>query len=80
MNVALGGTLVEHLPDEVGEAITHRDERSIWAQHPVQVVAQSKLADVLQAMQPTDLLVASPVDPPPGQIANSRGTRRGWHG
>ncbi len=53
MNVALGGTLVEHLPDEVGEAITHRDERSIWAQHSVQVAERSKLANVLQTTQST---------------------------
>lgn len=48
MNVALGGTLVEHLPDEVGEQVTHRDPRSIWAVHPVQVEADSQLAEVLQ--------------------------------
>jgi putative glutamine amidotransferase len=52
MNVALGGTLVEHLPDMVGEQVPHRDPRSIWAVHPVQVEADSHLAEVLQTTNP----------------------------
>lgn len=47
MNVALGGTLVEHLPDVVGEVITHRDTRNIWAVHAVQVANDSNLASIL---------------------------------
>lgn len=52
MNVALGGTLVEHLPDVVGEAVVHRDVRSMWAQHIVAVEAGSKLAEILQTTSP----------------------------
>lgn len=52
MNVALGGTLIEHLPDVVGEAVPHRDERSIWAQHRVEVQEGTKLFDILQERQP----------------------------
>lgn len=48
MNVALGGTLVEHLPDVVGEAITHRDARQIWAVHAVQVTDGSTLAQIFE--------------------------------
>lgn len=51
MNVALGGTLVEHLPDIVGEQVPHRDPRNIWAVHPVQVADGSQLAAVLQATE-----------------------------
>lgn len=53
LNVALGGSLVEHLPDEVGEAITHRNpppghaQISSYALHPLRVDASSRLADVL---------------------------------
>ena len=53
LNVALGGSLVEHLPDVVGEEIVHRDVRSMWAQHPVTVDAGTKLAEILQATSPT---------------------------
>ena len=52
MNVALGGTLVEHLPDVVGEDIVHRDVRSMWAQHTVKVEEGTKLADILQTTLP----------------------------
>ncbi len=47
MNVALGGTLIEHLPDIVGEQIAHRDERSIWAAHAVELEPDSQLAAIL---------------------------------
>ncbi len=53
MNVALGGSLIEHLPDEVGESITHRDPRSIWAIHPVAIEPNSHLAAVLQTTDST---------------------------
>ncbi|MFN8492103.1 MAG: gamma-glutamyl-gamma-aminobutyrate hydrolase family protein [Caldilineaceae bacterium] len=51
MNVALGGTLVEHLPDVVGEGITHRDPRQIWAVHPVQLAAGSTLAKLFETTE-----------------------------
>jgi putative glutamine amidotransferase len=51
MNVALGGTLIEHLPDIVGEQILHRDERNIWAIHAVQIEADSRLAAILATRQ-----------------------------
>jgi putative glutamine amidotransferase len=53
MNVALGGTLIEHLPDIVGEQITHRDERNIWAVHSIQVDGASHVGAVLETTQMT---------------------------
>lgn len=53
LNVALGGSLVEHLPDEVGEAITHRNpppghaQIGSYALHPLIVDGGSRLADIL---------------------------------
>lgn len=53
LNVALGGSLVEHLPDEVGEAITHRNpppghaQISSYALHPLRVDEGSLLATIL---------------------------------
>jgi putative glutamine amidotransferase len=48
VNVALGGTLVEHLPDEVGEEVAHRGEGAgTRAFHPVAVQRRSKLAKIL---------------------------------
>jgi putative glutamine amidotransferase len=51
INVALGGTLVEHLPDEVGTAVVHRPEagRDAYEHHDVAVAAGSTLAGVLGA-------------------------------
>ena len=50
INVALGGTLVEHLPDEVGDAIEHRpadSAQTAYPRHPVKVDEGSKLAAVM---------------------------------
>ena len=49
LNVALGGTLIEHLPDEVGEAIEHRAPAGtgIYPRHPVAVEAGSRLAAIM---------------------------------
>lgn len=47
LNVALGGTLIEHLPDVVGEQVAHREPPDVPVEHGVQVVAGSKLARVL---------------------------------
>lgn len=57
LNVALGGSLVEHLPDEVGEAITHRNppsgraQISSYALHPLRVEGASRLAEILGAVE-----------------------------
>lgn len=47
INVALGGTLIEHLPDEVGEEVLHRLPPRKAARHPIEIQADSHLADVL---------------------------------
>ena len=51
LNVALGGTLVEHLPDEVGETLTHAPRPGSAADdyehHEVAVTPGSKLAATL---------------------------------
>ena len=53
LNVALGGSLVEHLPDEVGETIAHRNPPQSHAQiggyalHPLRVDGESRLAAIL---------------------------------
>ncbi|MEZ4558404.1 MAG: gamma-glutamyl-gamma-aminobutyrate hydrolase family protein [Caldilineaceae bacterium] len=50
INVALGGSLIEHLPDEVGHDVVHRilpPEEP--AKHGVQVAAASRLAAILQS-------------------------------
>lgn len=53
LNVALGGSLVEHLPDEVGEEITHRNpppghaQISSYALHPLRVDEESRLAAIV---------------------------------
>lgn len=47
-NVALGGTLVEHLPDEVGEEVIHRGPaESPGSLHAVKVQPDSRLAEVM---------------------------------
>lgn len=48
VNVALGGTLIEHLPDEVGERVPHRgDEPRTSTFHRVDVEAGSRLAEIV---------------------------------
>jgi putative glutamine amidotransferase len=52
LNVARGGTLHQHLPDVVGDAITHRQtEDGRVATHPVAVAPGSTLAAVLGTTQ-----------------------------
>lgn len=46
LNVALGGDLIQHLPDVVGERVLHRQETGRVVEHPVQISAQSQLAEV----------------------------------
>jgi putative glutamine amidotransferase len=56
LNVALGGTLHQHLPDVVGESVPHRGRERSYQPHPVHVDAGSKLARILEA---TDVSPAS---------------------
>ncbi|MBB1252114.1 gamma-glutamyl-gamma-aminobutyrate hydrolase family protein [Streptomyces sp. OF3] len=46
LNVALGGTLVQHLPDEVGHG-GHSGPPGVFAQHLVKPVPGTRLADAL---------------------------------
>jgi putative glutamine amidotransferase len=47
LNVALGGTLVEHLPDEVGEATLHRAPPREPVEHAITITADSHLAKIV---------------------------------
>lgn len=47
INVALGGSLFEHLPDVVGDAVNHRLPPREPTEHPIIVDEGSKLATVL---------------------------------
>lgn len=47
INVALGGTLIEHLPDVVGDVVPHRLVPGQYARHPVSVTQGSNLANIL---------------------------------
>jgi putative glutamine amidotransferase len=49
VNVALGGTLIEHLPDTVGEDTPHRAKPKGHIVHPVTLVAGTKLQAFLGA-------------------------------
>lgn len=47
VNVVLGGTLIEHLPDEVGEDVVHRLPPREPTEHPIRVERQSRLAEIV---------------------------------
>ena len=49
LNVVLGGDLHPHLPDVVGDAVTHRVSQTEAASHPVRVESPSALAGQLGA-------------------------------
>lgn len=49
LNVCKGGTLIEHLPDAVGEAVVHRAPPRDPVAHSVSVEPTSRLAGVLRA-------------------------------
>jgi putative glutamine amidotransferase len=51
INVALGGTLHEHLPDVVGGAVVHRLPPREATEHPISVDSRSRLAAVLGEQQ-----------------------------
>ena len=48
MNIALGGTLHEHVPDTLEEDI-HRSPDGLWTLQAVQVDASSRLAEIMEA-------------------------------
>ena len=48
INVALGGTLCQHLPDIVGETVAHRAPPRIPTPHLVDVEPRSRLAEIMQ--------------------------------
>lgn len=49
INVVLGGTLIEHVPDEVGESCLHRAPPREPVPHPVTISGDSRLAAVVEA-------------------------------
>lgn len=51
LNVALGGTLHEHLPDDFGEEVLHRLPPRVATQHPLQLAEDSRLAKLLGECQ-----------------------------
>jgi len=51
LNVALGGTLIEHLPAVVGEDVLHRKPPREPTPHPVKVKAGSRLAAIAGATE-----------------------------
>lgn len=48
VNVALGGTLHQHLPDVVGDHIAHRAPPRVPVPHRVEVTSESRLAMIMQ--------------------------------
>lgn len=55
LNVALGGTLIEHLPDEVGEDVLHRALPRDATPHAVHIESNSKLAAISGSTDVTPL-------------------------
>ncbi|HXV43242.1 MAG TPA: gamma-glutamyl-gamma-aminobutyrate hydrolase family protein [Anaerolineae bacterium] len=51
INVALGGTLIEHLPDVVGDRVAHKELPHGPIPHVVEIQAGSHLAEIVQATQ-----------------------------
>ena len=51
LNVALGGTLIEHIPDEVEELIEHRLPSRKPTPHTVSIQADTRLASILGQTQ-----------------------------
>lgn len=49
--VATGGSLIPHLPDEVGEVVIHRADQSLAAEHSVKIAANSRLAEIVGATE-----------------------------
>lgn len=51
LNVALGGTLIEHLPDAVGDSVAHRAPPREPVPHPVRIAPDSLLARIAGATE-----------------------------
>lgn len=51
INVMLGGTLIEHLPDVVGESVLHRLPPREPTEHMVTLEKSSRLADILGTVE-----------------------------
>lgn len=51
MSVASGGSLVTHIPTEIGEFVAHAGESSMPVEHSVQIEPQSRLAQVIGAIE-----------------------------
>jgi putative glutamine amidotransferase len=49
LNVALGGTLIEHLPDEITGEIEHRQEPNKPTAHTLTILPETQLAALLEA-------------------------------
>jgi len=56
LNVALGGSLIEHLPDEVDGSVLHKSEPFDPTSHAVSVAPDSRLAEILGR---TEMITAS---------------------
>lgn len=51
LNVTLGGSLIEHLPDEVGEQVIHRAPPREPIPHSISVIPDSRLAAVTRELE-----------------------------
>ena len=51
LNVALGGDLVSHIPDQFGDAVAHRHPELRAVVHPVHIDPKSRLAAILGATE-----------------------------
>ncbi len=78
INVALGGTLHEHLPEAVGDRVMHRLPPREPTEHPIVVAEGSRLASILGETNLRGPLVAPPVDPQSGcrPVGGRPGARR----
>jgi putative glutamine amidotransferase len=56
MNVALGGDLVQHIPDHFGDGVPHRMPERTPVEHPVRIESGSRVASILGT---TELAVRS---------------------
>lgn len=51
LNVALGGTLVEHIPNEYGESVVHRNTDFDHVMHSVSIDPDSRLAGIVEVTE-----------------------------
>ena len=74
LNVAAGGTLIQDIPSELPGALTHRVEPRNSIAHPIVVEPDSRLADLLGALEvPVNSLHHQSVDKvAPGLVVTAR--------